>query len=73
MTDFTVVADGIRKQQPPKGFIQIKLTFTVTSPDVEQGEFEKMGRLAATKYCSVADSLNIQAEHVFKIIRPDGL
>ena len=67
----TVEADGVRREENPKKFTRIKLVFTVTSPDVEQGEFEKMGHLAATNYCSVAASLNIQAEHEFKIIRPE--
>lgn len=65
-----VEAQGTRRTQNPKAFTHIKLTFTVTSPDVEQAEFEKYGQMAATKYCSVAATLNIEAEHEFRIIRP---
>ena len=71
ITALTVEAEGVRREENPMAFTRIKLTFIVYSPDVEQAEFEKMGHLAATKYCSVADTLNIQAEHEFKIVRPE--
>lgn len=67
-----VVAEGVRRDAAPRAFTAITLTFTVTSPDVEEGEFEKMGRLAATQYCSVAATLNVEAEHRFVVRRPDG-
>lgn len=65
----TVVADGTRKDEHPRAFTHITLTFTVDSPDVTQEEFEKMGHLAATKYCSVAGTLNCQVDHEFVINR----
>uniref|UniRef100_UPI0040477A9E OsmC family protein n=1 Tax=Roseivirga sp. TaxID=1964215 RepID=UPI0040477A9E len=65
----TVVADGTRKDDHPRAFTHIVLTFTVDSPDVTQEEFEKMGHLAATKYCSVAGTLNCQVDHHFVINR----
>lgn len=68
--DLTVVANGTRREEHPKAFTHITLTFTVKSPDVTQEEFEKMGHLAATKYCSVAGTLNAEVDHQFVIERP---
>jgi putative redox protein len=65
----TVLADGTRREEHPKAFTHITLTFTVDSPDVTQEEFEKMGHLAATKYCSVAGTLNSEIDHKFIINR----
>lgn len=65
----TVVADGKRRDEHPRGFTHITLTFTVESPDVTEEEFEKMGHLAATKYCSVAGTLNAEMGHKFIVNR----
>jgi putative redox protein len=65
----TVIADGARRDEHPRGFTNITLTFTVDSPDVTQEEFEKMGHLAAGKYCSVAGTLNSKIDHIFVINR----
>jgi putative redox protein len=65
-----VEADGIRRDENPKAFTHITLTFKLSSPDVELEELEKMGHLAATKYCSVAGTLNCKVEHIFELIRP---
>lgn len=66
----TVVADGTRRDENPRGFTKITLIFTLESPDVNQEEFEKMGHLAATKYCSVAASISSEIDHQFVINRP---
>ena len=66
----TVAAEGERREDHPRAFTHIRLTFTVESPDVEQAEFEKLGHLAATKYCSVAGTLNATMDHTFEIVRP---
>ncbi|KYG78916.1 OsmC family protein [Roseivirga echinicomitans] len=65
----TVVTDGTRRDKHPRGFTHITLTFTVDSPDVTEGEFEKMGHLAATKYCSVAGTLSAEVDHKFIVNR----
>ncbi|WP_323756836.1 OsmC family protein [Roseivirga sp.] len=65
----TVVADGTRRDEHPRGFTHITLTFTVDSPDVAEAEFEKMGHLAATKYCSVAGTLSAEVDHKFIVNR----
>ena len=66
----TVDADGIRRDENPRSFTHITLTFKLTSPDVSLEEFEKMGHLAATKYCSVAGTLNSEMDHKFELTRP---
>ena len=64
-----VEAEGVRRDEHPRAFTHIKLHFTLDSPDAKQEEFEKLGHLAATKYCSVAGTLNAEVEHVFTIER----
>jgi len=65
----TVEADGVRNDGLPKYFKEITLRFILDSPDAKQEEFEKMGHLAASKYCSVAGSLNATIHHEFIINR----
>lgn len=62
---------GDRKEDHPRGFSNIDIKYTVTSPDLTEGELEKIVGLAVSKYCSVADSLNkdIQLTHSFSITR----
>jgi len=64
-----VEAEGTRRDEHPRSFTHIKLHFILDSPDAKQEEFEKLGHLAATKYCSVAGTLNSEVEHTFTINR----
>jgi putative redox protein len=63
-----VHTEGIRRETDPKGFIEIKLIFRLTSPDTPIEELEKYGTLAATKYCSVSSTLNCPITHEFQIL-----
>jgi putative redox protein len=65
-----VRTEGLRRETDPKGFVEIKLIFQLTSPDTSQEEFEKYGVLAATKYCSVSSTLSCPIHHEFVIIKP---
>ncbi len=69
VNNLTVEAEGQRRDEHPRGFTHIKLHFKLNSPDVKQEEFEKLGHLAATKYCSVAGSLSAEMDHEFTILR----
>ncbi len=69
VNNLKVVAEGTRREEHPRGFTHIKLHFTLESPDVKMDEFEKLGHMAATKYCSVAGTLSSEMEHTFEIIR----
>ena len=64
-----VEANGTRRDEHPRAFTEIKLHFILDSPDATQEEFEKLGTLAATKYCSVAGTLNSDIHHEFTINR----
>ena len=55
--DLTITAEGIRKEDHPRGFTQIKIIFTLKSSDANNEELEKVTRLSLEKYCSVAESL----------------
>ena len=70
VTALEVDADGTRRDENPRGFTDITLTFELTSPDVNHEEFEKMAHLAATKYCSVAGTLNSEIDHKYILKRP---
>jgi len=63
LIDLNIMTEGERKTDHPKAFTKIHMTFTLTSPDLEQGEAEKLVELAAGKYCSVAGTLAVQASH----------
>ncbi len=64
-----VTAEGTRRDEHPRAFTHIKLHFVLDSPDASQEEFEKLGHLAAGKYCSVAGTLNSEIDHEFTINR----
>ncbi len=69
VSNLSVVTEGDRREEHPKGFTNISLHFILDSPDVTQEEFEKLGHMAATKYCSVAGSLSAEMGHKFTINR----
>lgn len=69
VSNLSVVTEGVRREEHPKGFTNISLHFILDSPDVTQEEFEKLGHMAATKYCSVAGSLSAEMGHKFTINR----
>lgn len=69
VNNLTVEAEGVRRDEHPRGFTNITLHFILDSPDAKQEEFEKLGHLAATKYCSVAGTLSAEMDHIFTINR----
>ncbi len=70
VTELEVRAVGNRRDEIPKSFTDITLYFRLTSPDATLEEFEKLAHLAATKYCSVAGTLNSDIRHEYEIVRP---
>ena len=52
-----VVAEGTRRDEHPKHFTDILLTFKLSSPDTTIEELEKVVALSVDKYCSVAATL----------------
>ena len=66
-----IQAEGQRKEEHPRAFTDITLHFTLDSPDTTIEEFEKFGALAATKYCSVAATLNANIQHRFTLLTED--
>lgn len=69
VNNLKVTAEGTRREEHPRGYKHIKLHFVLESPDAKMEEFEKLGHMAATKYCSVAGTLSSEVEHTFEIIR----
>ena len=57
-SDFKVEVIGDRRNEHPRGFTHIELTFIMHSNDVSEGELEKQARLVVEKYCSVASTVS---------------
>lgn len=52
-----VVAEGTRRDEHPKYFTDILLTFKLSSPDTSLSDLEKVVALSVDKYCSVAATI----------------
>jgi putative redox protein len=52
-----VVAQGTRREQHPKHFTDILLSFKLSSPDTSREELQKVVALSVDKYCSVAATI----------------
>lgn len=73
LIDFAGEVDGTRRDEIPKKYTDIAITFIFTSPDLQAEEAQKLVDLAVEKYCSVSASLDpsIKITHGVKIIRPE--
>ena len=60
-----IVTDGTRKEEPPKGFTAIEVTFIIEG-DIDSKKIWRAIRLGKEKYCSVSDSL--KADVQFKLV-----
>ena len=57
VNDLKVVAVGERREQHPRHYTDILLSFKLSSPDTKEEELAKVVALAVDKYCSVAATL----------------
>ncbi|WP_239615504.1 OsmC family protein [Cohnella mopanensis] len=60
--EIEIITDGVRKEEPPKGFATIELTFKVDG-DIPDYRIWKAIQMGTEKYCSVSDSLNAVITH----------
>lgn len=60
-----IITDGTRKEEPPKGFTAVEVTFVIDG-DIDSHKIWRAIRLGKEKYCSVSDSL--KADVTFKLI-----
>jgi putative redox protein len=68
--DFIVETVGIRRDELPRKFLDIHCKYIITSPDVEEEEFEKFAKLSLEKYCTVAATLNSHIHFSVEVKRP---
>jgi putative redox protein len=68
--DLKGIATYERRDEAPKSITKVHLKYIITSPDLTDAEAERIVGLAASKYCSVAGSLNAEQTHSFEIVRP---
>ncbi|TVY03162.1 OsmC family protein [Cohnella terricola] len=57
-----IEANGVRKEEAPKGFTDIELTFHVDG-DIPDYRIWKAIEMGTEKYCSVSDSLSAKITH----------
>jgi putative redox protein len=67
--DFTIETVGVRRDETPRKFLEIHCKYIVTSPDVEEDEFQKFAKLSLEKYCTVAATLNSKITFTTEIKR----
>lgn len=60
-----IITDGTRKEEPPKGFTAMTITFLIDG-DIDRKKVWRAIRLGKEKYCSVSDSLKGDVD--FKLI-----
>ncbi len=70
IVDFKIETTGVRREETPRSFTAVHCQYILTSPDVNEEEFNKVAALSLEKYCSVASSLNSKVTHGVEIIRP---
>ncbi|MDG1276379.1 MAG: OsmC family protein [Algoriphagus sp.] len=70
ITDFYVEVEGNRNDGTPAFYTDIKLMFTIVSPDAKEEEFIKVVALSVEKYCSVASSLKSKISFSAHVKRP---
>ncbi len=56
------ITDGTRKEESPKGFVAINITFVVDG-DIDAKRVWRAIDLSEEKYCSVSDSLKAEITH----------
>lgn len=71
IVDLHIDADAARREEYPRIFTKIHLTFLLTSPDATEAELEKAVKLSHEKYCSIAGMLQptVQITHSLKLRR----
>lgn len=52
-----IIAEGIRREEHPRHFTDISLSFILSSPDTTESDLAKVVALAVDKYCSVAATI----------------
>ena len=72
LIDLKGEAEGIRREEIPKKFVEIHVKYTFVSPDLTDQEAERIVGLGTSKYCSVAATINESTKitHSFEIVRP---
>jgi putative redox protein len=67
--DFVIETVGVRRDEQPRKFLEIHCKYIITSPDVDEEEFEKFAKLSLEKYCTVAATLNSKITFTTEIKR----
>jgi putative redox protein len=63
---FSVETEGIRRDEIPRKFTHITMTFILDSPDTNVEELDKVVKLSVEKYCSVASSLSSEIKLIYQ-------
>jgi putative redox protein len=68
ISDLRISVDAERREEYPRVFTKIHLTYILTSPDVNKNEFERAVKLSQDKYCSVAGMLRPMVNITYSIV-----
>jgi putative redox protein len=69
VNDFVIETVGVRRDEQPRKFLEIHCKYILTSPDVDEEEFNKFAKLSLEKYCTVAATLNSKITFTTEIKR----
>lgn len=70
VSDLIITAEGDRRTDPPKALTDIRLKFTLVSPDANNDELYKVTQLSLESYCSVKSSLTAPVSFTTEVVRP---
>lgn len=70
VSDLVITAEGDRREKPPRALTDIRMKFTLVSPDANNDELYKVTQLSLESYCSVKSSLTASVSFTTEVIRP---
>jgi putative redox protein len=70
VSDLVIIAEGDRREEHPRALTDIRLRFTLVSPDATNEELYKVTQLGLESYCSVRSSLTAPVSFTTEVIRP---
>lgn len=70
VSDLIITAEGDRREEHPRALTDIRLKFSLVSPDANHEELYKVTQLSLESYCSVKSSLTAPVSFTTEVIRP---
>jgi len=74
VTDYSVVVEGVQREERPDVFVRATIVHTVTGRDIDRAAVHRAVQLSAHKYCPVSAMLSagtVEVRHRFLIVDAD--